>query len=228
MPDKDTLAGKVSFAEAYVGKLTISGAPYEHSGGVAGFTLHGRQSRPATEGTGFVGKELDFSDGDLPEEELCLSDEALPSDLQQPIGQSLDELLLTVRSAPFDSVIELERQGVPAAVVKELAARMGIPAMRFYQYIGIPRATAEKKAAKSEPLAGAPGHAILGLMRLLDQVQAMLPKDTNFNVAGWLGQWFKRPQPALGGQPAAAYLDTPTGLERVSRLLGAMESGAFQ
>ena len=183
-------------------------------------------------GAALVGENQDFSPrGGVPSVPRAPIRKGYLERVTLPLAShqsTLDELLLAVRSAPFARVIELERTGVPAAVVKDLAARMRIPAVRFYQHIGVPRATAEKKASKSEPLAGAPGHAALGLMRLLDQVQAMLPEDTDFDVAGWLGQWIERPQPALGGQPAAAYLDTPTGLERVSRLLGAMESGAFQ
>ena len=37
----------------------------------------------------------------------------------------------------------------------------------------------------------------------------------------------ERPQPALGGNKPADLLDTPTGLQVVSRTLGALESGAY-
>ena len=49
----------------------------------------------------------------------------------------------------------------------------------------------------------------------------------NFDTVKWLGQWIERPQPALGGSKPADYLDTPTGVEIVSKLLGAMRSGAY-
>ena len=38
----------------------------------------------------------------------------------------------------------------------------------------------------------------------------------------------ERPQPALGGRKPADLIDTPTGVEVVARLLGSIESGAYQ
>jgi len=49
-----------------------------------------------------------------------------------------------------------------------------------------------------------------------------------FDATKWLGQWIERPQPALGGRKPADLLDTPTGVELVARLLGSIESGAYQ
>ncbi|MDH5540593.1 MAG: MbcA/ParS/Xre antitoxin family protein, partial [Rhizobacter sp.] len=37
-----------------------------------------------------------------------------------------------------------------------------------------------------------------------------------------------RPQPSLGGRRPAELIDTPTGIEVVSRLLGSIESGSYQ
>jgi uncharacterized protein (DUF2384 family) len=49
-----------------------------------------------------------------------------------------------------------------------------------------------------------------------------------FDAAKWLGRWLEQPQPALGGRKAADLIDTPTGVEVVARLLGSIESGAYQ
>lgn len=54
------------------------------------------------------------------------------------------------------------------------------------------------------------------------------PDSMDFDVAKWLCKWLELPQPALGGRSAEELLDTPAGLEVVTRLLGALESGAFQ
>jgi len=49
----------------------------------------------------------------------------------------------------------------------------------------------------------------------------------DFDTAKWLGSWIEKPQPALGGRRPAEMLDTPTGIETVVKLLGALESGAY-
>ena len=74
---------------------------------------------------------------------------------------------------------------------------------------------------------------MLGLVRLLGITQDMVASSTadearDFDAPKWLGRWLERPQPSLGGRKPADLLDTPTGVEIVARLLGAVESGAYQ
>lgn len=130
-------------------------------------------------------------------------------------------------------LIETERKGMAGVLVKDLARRMGIPAQRMFAILGVPKATAEKKVAAGEMLVGAGGHAALGLVRLLGVAQAIVadstaPEAADFDAARWLGRWIETPQPALGGRLPADLIDTPTGHEVVARLLGAIESGAYQ
>jgi len=54
------------------------------------------------------------------------------------------------------------------------------------------------------------------------------PDAAGLDVPRWLGRWIEQPQPALGGRRPAELLDTPTGAEVVTRLLGSMASGAYQ
>ena len=130
-------------------------------------------------------------------------------------------------------IVEMERRGVPGSLVKEMAVKMAVPAVRMFSYLGIPKATVEKKAAGREMIAGSGGQAALGMVRLLAIAQAMVqnsdaPEAKGFDSAKWLGQWIERPQPALGGRRPAELLDTPTGTGLVARLLGAIESGTYQ
>ena len=86
---------------------------------------------------------------------------------------------------------------------------------------------------RSEPITGAAGQAALGLTRLLGLARGIVADSTaeaakDFDAARWLGRWIERPQPALGGRKPADLIATPTGLEMVARLLGAIESGAYQ
>jgi putative toxin-antitoxin system antitoxin component (TIGR02293 family) len=117
--------------------------------------------------------------------------------------------------------------------LKDLSRHMHVPAVRLYDIVGVPKATAEKKVAANEPIAGAGGQAVLGLARLLAIARHIVenstaPEAKGFDAAKWLGQWIERPQPALGGRKPADLIGTPTGLEMVARVLGAIESGAYQ
>ena len=55
-----------------------------------------------------------------------------------------------------------------------------------------------------------------------------VPEAEGFDAAQWLGRWIERPQPALGGRKPADLIGTPTGRAMVARVLGAIESGAYQ
>lgn len=129
-------------------------------------------------------------------------------------------------------LVELERAGVPAGLLKDLARALGIAAVRLFAMLGIPKATAEKKIAGDAMLTGAAGCAALGVIRLIGVAQGIVDNSTaldaqGFDTARWLGRWIERPQQPLGGLAPAQLLDTPSGLEAVARVLGAAESGAY-
>ncbi|MEO5692611.1 MAG: antitoxin Xre/MbcA/ParS toxin-binding domain-containing protein [Usitatibacter sp.] len=147
--------------------------------------------------------------------------------------RDLDRYVLAVSRATPIQRVEMERAGVPGAFIKDLAMRMEMPSSRFFKIIGLPKATAEKKVAMKQLVAGSSGHAALGVTRLIGVTQEILATSTSkgakgFDAAKWLGNWIERPQPSLGGRRPAELLDTPTGLEVVNRLLGAIESGSYQ
>lgn len=146
-------------------------------------------------------------------------------------GEGVGGFVKKIRHATPMELVEVERKGVGGRLLKDIAVEMNIPTSRFFSMIGVPKATAEKKASANEMIAGAGGQAALGMVRLLGIAQSIADNSTadisGFNVAKWLGQWIERPQPALGGKRPAEFLDTPTGVEVVSRVLGAIESGAY-
>lgn len=135
-------------------------------------------------------------------------------------------------ATPMELVLT-ERAGVQARLIKDLARHLGMPASRLFAILGIAKATAEKKVAAGETIGGQGGHAVLGLVRLLGIARALVANSTavaaaDFDAAKWLGRWLEIPQPSLGGRKPAELLDTPTGVEIVGRVLGAIESGAYQ
>ncbi len=136
------------------------------------------------------------------------------------------------KATPME-IVEVERHGIDSIFLKDLSKIMDIPAVRIFDIVGIPKATAEKKVAAKEPITGAGGQAALGLARLLAIAKNIVENSTaaeakDFDVAKWLGQWIERPQPVLGGRKPADLIGTPTGLDMVARVLGAIESGAYQ
>ena len=129
-------------------------------------------------------------------------------------------------------LVEVERTGVSGGLLKDMAREINIPVLRFYDIVGVPKATAEKKAAENGVIAGAGGQAAIGMARLLGIAQTIVDNSTaaqakGFDAAQWLGRWIELPQPALGGRKPADLLDTPTGANVVARILGAIASGAF-
>lgn len=153
--------------------------------------------------------------------------------LQYIASKGVDHFVTRLHAADPMRRIDTERMGVAGCFVKDLSKRMEIPAQRMFSILGVPKATAEKKVASGELLAGSGGRAALGLAKLLGIAQQMVADSTspaakNFDSAKWFGRWLERPQPALGGRKPAELIDTPTGVELVAKLLGSIESGAYQ
>jgi putative toxin-antitoxin system antitoxin component (TIGR02293 family) len=155
------------------------------------------------------------------------------STLEYSARAGVDAYVQQVRGASPLQLIELERVGVRGAFIKDLSERMNLPASRLFGVLGVSRATAARKSAATAKIAGASGHAAIGMAKLLGIAQELAESSTasgaaEFDAAAWLGRWIERPQPALGGRTPAELLSTPTGIEVVTRLLGSLESGAYQ
>ncbi len=148
-------------------------------------------------------------------------------------SKGIDEFVTEVHDADPLTLIETERKGVAGVFVKDLSKRMQIPAQRMFDILGVPKATAEKKVAAGELLTGNGGRAALGVARLLGIAKEIVenstaPEARDFDSTKWLGQWLEKKQPALGGRRPSELIDTPTGLDVVAKLLGSIESGAYQ
>ena len=134
---------------------------------------------------------------------------------------------------PLAERVERERIGIPGSMVKVLAKEIGISNRRMFEIIGVPKATAEKRTADDTNITGAPGVAAWGIARLVLIAYKMAANSDareafDLDAAKWLGEWIERPQPALGGLAPAQVLDTHAGLDAVVKVLGAIESGAYQ
>ena len=147
-------------------------------------------------------------------------------------SEGVQRFVRQIRDATPMQLVAVERAGVSGGLLKDMAREINIPVLRFYDIVGVPKATAEKKAAENGVIAGAGGQAAIGMARLLGIAQTIVDNSTaaqarGFDAAQWLGRWIELPQPALGGRKPADLLDTPTGANVVARILGAIASGAF-
>jgi putative toxin-antitoxin system antitoxin component (TIGR02293 family) len=147
--------------------------------------------------------------------------------------RGVDDFVLQVHLATPIQLVEAERNGVDGRFLKDLSKRIDMPAARVFTMLGVPRATAEKKATQGAIVSGSGGQAAIAVAKLLGKAKSIVENSTSpeakgFDSAKWLGQWLERPQPALGGRKPADLIDTPTGVEIVTKLLGAIESGAYQ
>jgi putative toxin-antitoxin system antitoxin component (TIGR02293 family) len=147
--------------------------------------------------------------------------------------RDLDEFIVIVSHATPYQLVELERHGVDGRFLKDLSRRMEIPQLHVFDMIGVPKATAEKKVAAGEVISGSGGQAAIGMAKLIAKARDIVANSTaeeakGFDAAKWLGRWLEIPQPALGGRKPSQLVDTPTGLDVVLKLLGAIESGAYQ
>lgn len=139
-----------------------------------------------------------------------------------------------LRTARLVERVQIERDGVPYQVVQGLIDGIGVSSTDFQRYVRIPKATFTKKMKDKSLFAGTPGQSVVGLMELINKVEDMLaaerdnPAAAGFDIEKWVGTWIERPQPALGGLAPAELMDTPTGRESVMKVLGAIQSGAYQ
>jgi putative toxin-antitoxin system antitoxin component (TIGR02293 family) len=150
----------------------------------------------------------------------------------KPSGGVDDFARRIARATPLE-LIALERAGVHGRFVKDLPVRLGIPPLRLFKMLGLKQAVVEKRAAAGEAIAGTAGQAALAVARLIAKAEEIVANSTardakDFDATKWLGRWLETPQPGLGGCRPSELIDTPTGAEVVFRLLGAMESGAYQ
>lgn len=133
------------------------------------------------------------------------------------------------RAEPLER-IELVKAGVMARDVPVLGRRMDLSNERLYAVLGLSRSTVDRKVREDKPLSRDEGERVLGLARLIGQVDAMVAESGNaagFDAAPWLARWLDEPLPALGGRPPSDYMDTAEGQTLVADMLLRLQSGAY-
>lgn len=122
------------------------------------------------------------------------------------------------------------RRGLHAGSVLRLATAMGRSKASVADMMGLAVSTVDRKALKGERLSPDQSERVMGLVKLIGQVQAMVRESgdpTGFDAAKWFSGWLDTPLPAIGGKPPSSLMNTAEGRQMISRLLEAMRIGTY-
>lgn len=127
--------------------------------------------------------------------------------------------------------INLIRKGLAVNHIDKISKSMGASKEELYRIMGIAPSSISRWSKESKPLNKEASSRVLGIQRLIGQVQYMVnnygdPKD--FNAAQWFNDWANEPNPSLNGVAPMEYLDTDAGVEMIANLLNSMLYGNYQ
>lgn len=151
-----------------------------------------------------------------------------PAGLQPVIGSSSDCLSLYYAS-PSDRIGIIKR-GLPALDAADIIERISVTKGEALRAVNIPQATMTRWVKLRGRLPPAESERVLGVGRLLGQVEAIVRESGNpdgFDASAWLTRWLREPLPALAGARPLDMLDTIEGQRLVSDMLSRMQSGAY-
>jgi len=133
------------------------------------------------------------------------------------------------RASPVDRVGFIKK-GVPARMVKLFITELHIDQKVMFDALNLKTATVNKKAAKNQALSTEDSERVVGLVKLVGQLEAMIEESgdpEDFDAPEWLSTWLLEPLPALGGVKPIDLLDTMEGQAMVAQALAQIQSGAF-
>lgn len=157
----------------------------------------------------------------------------VPGNSWRPVLQRLmarqEPYLMLADFGPVDR-IGMVREGLPARLLTTLADDMQVSRDRLCQWLGIARATANRRIKDDDLLSQDESERALGVARLIGQVQRVVAQSgepAGFDAARWTAEWLDEPNAALGGLAPGSLLDTADGRVLVAGLVGQMQSGAY-
>ena len=131
---------------------------------------------------------------------------------------------------PISRVVAI-RKGVSSAELVRTSRAMGLPKERIYRMLRLPASTSKRKLAQQASFPPEQSERILGLQRLIGQVEVMVAESgaggQPFDAGAWIARWLDQPSPALGNKAPGEFLDTIAGQEIIATLLAQMQSGAY-
>lgn len=133
------------------------------------------------------------------------------------------------RSAPPDRIAMI-KNGLEASVAEIIMTYISGSKNEALRAVNISHATMNRWVKVDARLPPAESERILGVGRLVGQVEAMVEESGDpkgFDARVWLTRWLGEPLAALGGVCPRDLLDTIEGQRMVSEALARMRSGAY-
>ena len=126
--------------------------------------------------------------------------------------------------------IGIVKAGLPARLLTALADDMHVTRERLYRWLGIARATANRKVKADDVLSQDESERALGIARLVGLVEKIVAESgepAGFDAAQWTAAWLEESNNALGGKTPGDFMDTADGRALVAGLVAQMQSGAY-
>lgn len=152
-----------------------------------------------------------------------------PSSEELPPAPFSISPLAVYRATPMQRV-GLLKNGLNARDALRILSELKIPQREAFKAINLSRARLARWARLNKPLAMPEAERVLGVAKLIGQVQQMVEESGDpegFHASAWISGWLVEPLPALGGSRPIELLDTMEGQAWVAQLLGQMQGGAY-
>ena len=156
-------------------------------------------------------------------------DRTATSQTESPFSLNVTSYRDVYQATPMQR-IRLLKIGLNARDAKTILASLDIPQRRTLQAVNIARAKLVRMARLNATLPAAEGERVLGVAKLVGQVQLMIEESGepgSFNAPAWLSHWLVEPLPALDGVSPIELLDTMEGQGVIATLLNQMQSGTY-
>lgn len=151
-----------------------------------------------------------------------------PRSGSRPAVGKLDFVALyRLTSAPQ---LSFAQRGLPPELRRSLARCLGMTQSRVLEVLGIHARSSGGRADPRRVMTETQALRLLGLARLVGQVEAMVIESgspAGFDTGRWLSKWLVKPLPALGGRAPVELMSSADGQLRVAGLVARMQSGAF-
>lgn len=137
---------------------------------------------------------------------------------------------LTIYHASAQDRIGVVRAGIRSSIAKRIVDDLDMPAVLTYEALHLPISAINRKATTDTVLRPDESERILGLAKLVGQVEFMaqgMEDVEGFDAQVWTSRWLREPMPALGGATPLDYMGTMEGQALVSDTLARIQSGAY-
>ena len=126
--------------------------------------------------------------------------------------------------------VGMVKQRLPAVWAKQVISDLRLPVASANTALHVSTSTLNRKAKNDELLSQAESERVLGLAKLIGQVQTLVEESgeaDGFDARAWTARWLSEPLPAFGGRRPIDYLDTMEGQALVGGALAVIAAGSY-